>query len=76
MFLVLSILSAAFDTINHAQLQKRLTDSFGIFQKALSWVNSYLSDRKQAVTVHDVESKDNTLKYGVPQGSVLGPVFL
>ena len=65
-FLVLLDLSAAFDTIDHAQLQKRLTDFFGISQKALSWVNSYLSDRKQAVTVRGVESKENTLKYGVP----------
>ena len=45
-FLVLLDLSAAFDTIDHTQLQKRLTDFFGISQTALSWVNSYLSDRK------------------------------
>ena len=41
----------AFDTLEHAWLQKRLIESFGISQKALSLVNLYLSDRKQAVTV-------------------------
>ena len=41
----------------------------------MSWVNSYLSDRRQAVTVHGVESKENIIKYGVSQGSVLGQVF-
>ena len=74
-FLVLLDLSAAFNTIEHVGLQKCLTDSFGISRESLSWVNLYLSDRQQAVTVCGVESKDNTLKYGVPQGSVLGPVF-
>ena len=46
-FLVLLDLRAAFDTIDHAQLQKRLTDFFGISQKALSWVNSYLKATSQ-----------------------------
>ena len=72
-FLVLLDLSAAFDTVDHYTLQKRLLHSFGINDKALKWFLSYLSDRKQAVTVRGVQSSDRNLEYGVPQGSVLGP---
>ena len=75
-FLVLLDLSGAFNTIDHTRLQKRLTDSFGILCKLVP-PGSYLSDRKQAVyvTVCGVESKENTLKYDLSQGSVLGLVF-
>ena len=74
-FLVLLDLSVAFDTADHFRLQKRLTNYFGISPKTLSWVNLYLSDRQLDVAVCDVESNENTPKDGVPQGSVLGPVF-
>ena len=68
-------LSAAFDTIDHAILLKRLELTFGISDIALKWFTSYLSDRKQSVLIEGVMSDATPLLYGVPQGSVLGPVL-
>ena len=70
--LVLLDLSAAFDTVDHDILVNRLRDSFCIQDKALSWFQSYLSDRTQTVRVFDVSSKKFPLLFGVPQGTVLG----
>ena len=42
---------------------------------ALSWFSSYLSNRTHAVTINSLQSEHTTLHYGVPQGSVLGPVL-
>ena len=72
-FLVLLDLSAAFDTVDHCQLKSRLEQQFGVSHSVLLWLDSYLSNRKQAVTVRGIGSEKRTLKYGVPQGSVLGP---
>ena len=66
-------LSAAFDTLDHSILVKRFEYSYGITGKALQWVSSYLADRTQSVAVDSATSKDCILRYGVPQGSVLGP---
>ena len=66
-------LSAAFDTIDHHILLTRLKNTFGITGHALQWFDSYLSDRYQCVTVGEAVSEDEILKFGVPQGSVLGP---
>jgi hypothetical protein len=71
--LVLLDLSAAFDTIDHNILLKRLSHSYGITDNALSWLRSYLTERKQCVSIDSMTSKDITLEFGVPQGSVLGP---
>ena len=66
-------LSAAFDTLDHKILINRLRDTFGISGVALDWFASYLSDRAQSVVISGSTSKPCHLKYGVPQGSVLGP---
>ena len=71
--LVLLDLSAAFDTIDHRILLKRLSKTFGIKGLALDWFASYLSDRFQMVTIDGHKSQPQLLEYGVPQGSVLGP---
>ena len=72
---VLLDLSAAFDTIDHKKLLNILDTSFGIRGDALKWFESYLSDRQQTVQIGNEFSKSNTLNYGVPQGSVLGPIL-
>ena len=74
-FLVLLDLSAAFDTIDHDILLNRLKSSIGLSDKSLSWFNSYLKDRFQSIVIVGVTSEPVNLKYGVPQGSVLGPVL-
>ena len=73
--LALLYLSAAFDTLDHAILLRRLESTFGISGVALSWFESYLSDRTQSVVVDGLMSTPIPLVFGVPQGSVLGPVL-
>ena len=73
--LVMLDLSAAFDTIDHSILFKRLRTRFGIQGTALKWIISYLQDRTQSVAVLNGRSTETPLKFGVPQGSVLGPLL-
>ena len=73
--LVLLDLSAAFDTVDHAILLKRLTTDFGIGGKALEWLSSYLSGRSQRVLFEGAASDSFDLRFGVPQGSRLGPLL-
>lgn len=72
--LVLLDLSAAFDTIDHHTLINRLENLVGLSGQALSWFRSYLSDRYQFVYTTN-ESYRSRVKYGIPQGSVLGPLL-
>ena len=73
--LVLLDLSAAFDTIDHTTLISRLQNTIGVSEKALQWFISYMSDRTQSVVIQGVESDLCNLLFGVPQGSVLGPIL-
>ncbi len=73
--LVILDLSAVFDTIDHDILLKRLEKRCGIKGIALKFIKSYLSERKQKVVIGDKESNTKDVKYGVPQGSVLGPIL-
>ncbi len=72
---VLLDLSAAFDTIDHDILIDRLQNYTGIQGQALSWFRSYLSDRYHFVYLNREASQLSPVKYGVPQGSVLGPLL-
>ena len=68
-------LSAAFDTLDHKILLDRLSSSFGICDTALNWFKSYLENRKQKVKINSHYSDELPISFGVPQGSVLGPLL-
>ena len=67
-------LQKAFDTVDHEILLKKL-DYYGIRGTANDWFRSYLSDRHQFTSINGFDSKHSIMKYGVPQGSVLGPLL-
>ncbi len=74
--LTLLDLSAAFDTVDHAILLTRLEKRFGVKGLVLDWFRSYLMDRKQFVSLPGgAKSAPQNLTFGVPQGSVLGPIL-
>ena len=73
--LILLDMSAAFDTISHRLLLSRLADRFHINGTALSWFRSYLLDRIQVVKAAAKYSPEAELDFGVPQGSILGPLL-
>ena len=63
-----------FDTIDHEILLLRLHNVFGFGNTVLSWFHSYLENRTKTVVVYGKHSTPASLRYGVPQESVLGPV--
>ena len=67
-------LTKAFDTVDHEILMYKL-DLYGIRGHAYAFFRSYLTDRKQFTIVNGVESELKGVGCGVPQGSVLGPLF-
>ncbi len=73
--LVLLDSSTAFDTIDHNILLNRLENIVGIIGSALAWLKSHLSDRHKFVAVKEEVSYRSQVQYGVPQGSVLGPLL-
>jgi len=66
-------LSAAFDTVDHDILIKRLQHTYGLRDNVLLWFHSYLADRSQSVWYNGQMSSSVTIRFSVPQGSVLGP---
>ena len=73
--LTLLDLSAAFDSVDHVTLLQRLQTTYDITGMAIKWFESYLSGRKHHVSTSSSSSSPSTANlYGVPQGSVLGPI--
>ena len=64
----------AFDTVNHNILLSKL-NHYGIRGNTLDWLKSYLTDRKQCVSIGNTNSSTLPIDIGVPQGSVLGPLL-
>ncbi len=73
--LILLDLSAAFDTIDHDILLRRLKNRFGIQGVPLEWFRSYLCRRSQRVQTGGGLSNEQFLDFSVPQGSILGPIL-
>jgi len=73
--LTLLDLSAAFDSVDHDTLLKRLQKSYGLGEVVVSWFTSYLTGRTQFVKSSASSSMPSAVLYGVSQGSVLGPVL-
>ena len=64
----------AFDCLNHDLLIAKL-NAYGFSHESLKFIRSYLKDRKQRTKVGSSFSKWMDIKYGVPQGSILGPLL-
>ena len=64
----------AFDTVNHKLLVHTLKN-YNMKNKAIDWIGSYLSGRTQQTQVGEFLSNERDVKTGVPQGSILGPIF-
>lgn len=64
----------AFDLVDHDILLKKL-EVYRISKTSLSWFDSYLKSRKQKVSFNNTVSSQINIKYGVPQGSILGPLL-
>ena len=63
-------LSAAFDTVDHEKLLEILYLDIGIRGKAYSWCKSFLINRTFRIKIGDAYSDEETLDFGVAQGSV------
>ncbi len=64
----------AFDSVDHRLLLTKLK-SAGLTESTVSWFKSYLTNRYQSCKVNNMKSNKEWVEYGVPQGSILGPLL-
>ena len=67
-------LSKAFDFIPHGLLISKL-HAYGLSFDTVTFLNSYLKDRKQNISINNIFSAFQNILSGVPQGSILGSIF-
>ena len=73
-YIVYLDLKKAFDTISHIKLLNKLLE-LGMDGLTLDWFRSYLTERRQCVKLNNLISNTLPITYGVPQGSILGPIL-
>ena len=67
-------LQKAFDNVSHEVLPEKLKH-YGIRSKGNNWFRSFLTNRKQYVSINGFFSQTKIVRCGVPQGSTLGPLL-
>ncbi|PIK37229.1 putative RNA-directed DNA polymerase from mobile element jockey-like [Apostichopus japonicus] len=72
--MILLDIQKAFDSVDHQILCNKLS-AMGVHSTSIDWFQSYLSGRRQVVSINRVESDPLTITCGVPQGSILGPIL-
>ena len=70
----ISGLQETFDLVDH-QTFKNIIEIYGIKDEAIQWFKTYLTQRRQQVYVNNSKSDIGQVLYGVPQGSISGPLF-
>ena len=73
-YIIFLDLKQAFDTVSHVKLVGKLR-ALGMDMGTLLWFNSYLTNRQQCVKMDNAISRLLPIRYGVPQGSILGPIL-
>ena len=67
-------ITKAFDSVNHEILYNKL-EHYGFRGHVLYLIKSYLSNRSQYLCINNTKSDQRNISYGVPQGSILGPLL-